>query len=87
MLYNADLQHAPGFDCNQQALLDGGAKPLIDFNAFRHYMQFIDMNTKLNLPRTYLQTISFSGSLSLNVNQPFIKEICPANKDLLNHMV
>ena len=27
----------------QQALLHRGAKPPIDFNAFRHYVQFIDM--------------------------------------------
>ena len=39
---NPDLQHGLEFDCNQQALQDFGAKPLIDFNAFGIYAQFID---------------------------------------------
>ena len=43
MLYNSDLRHGLEFDCNQQALLDWGAKPLMDFNLFQHDIRFIDM--------------------------------------------
>ena len=43
MLHDYDLLHGLEFDCHLQALLDRNAKPFIDFNAFRHYMQFIDM--------------------------------------------
>ena len=42
MLYNSDLRHGPEFDWNKQALLERGVKPLTDFNAFRHFAQFID---------------------------------------------
>ena len=44
-VYNSDLRHGLKFDCNEQALLDRGAKPLTDFNAFRHYIQFIDIRS------------------------------------------
>ena len=42
MLYNSDPRHGQEFDCNYQALLDRGAKPLINFNGFGLYIQFID---------------------------------------------
>ena len=35
--YNSYLRIGLEFDCNQQALLDRGARPLIDFNVFRNY--------------------------------------------------
>ena len=47
MLYNSDLRHDLEFDCNYQALLDQVVKPLIDFNAFQHYIQFINMKVIL----------------------------------------
>ena len=40
--YIPDLRHGLEFNCNQQTLLDWGVKPLIDFNAFALYIQFID---------------------------------------------
>ena len=43
MLNNSDLRHGPEFDCNKQALLDRGVKPLTDVNAFRQFLKFIDM--------------------------------------------
>ena len=33
-LYKFDLRHGLYFDCNQEASLDLGARPLADFNAF-----------------------------------------------------
>ena len=40
LLCNYDLRHGREFDYNLQALLDRGARLLIDFNAFRNYVQF-----------------------------------------------
>ena len=40
LLYNSNPRLGLEFDCNSQALLDRGAKPLIDFNAFWNYIQF-----------------------------------------------
>ena len=44
MLYNSDLRHGLEFDYNKHALVDLNKEPLIDFNAFRHYIQFINMH-------------------------------------------
>ena len=38
---NSDLRLGTEFDCNLQGLLDRGARPLVDINAFRNYTQFI----------------------------------------------
>ena len=42
LLYNSDLRQGREFDCIK-ASLDLGARPLIDFNAFLNYIQFIDI--------------------------------------------
>ena len=38
LLHNSDLRLGLTFDCNYQALLDRGARLLIQFNAFRHLL-------------------------------------------------
>ena len=43
MLNNSDLRHGLELDCTYQALLDRYVKPLIDFNPFKLYVQFIEM--------------------------------------------
>ena len=41
-LHNSGLQHGLEINCNYEALLDRGARALMDFNVFRNYTQCIE---------------------------------------------
>ena len=86
MLCNSDLRHGLEFDCNQQTSFDWGGRTLIDFNAFRIDVTFIDMNEKkwierearvprapLDLPlqRKFLHTLCSWGDLNWIIDKVY----------------
>ena len=48
MLHNSDLQHGLELDYNLKALLDWGARLLIDLNAFRNYYDLGNTSVELD---------------------------------------